>query len=79
MRIQMNNKNLQQLDLLGDRKLAAIMAYIDYMIDNGAKQINIETRYEKLEIATDNVLPREKMESAEYQGLVRALVEAFGK
>lgn len=76
----MRRKNhLHQLDLLGDRMLAATVAYIDYMIANGAKKINIETRGGKFGISTDNVLPREKMESAEYQGLVRALVEAFGK
>lgn len=76
----MDKKNyLEELDNLTVRQVKATIAYIDYMIDNGAKNINIETRFGKFEIFTDNVLPREKMESAEYQSLVRALYKAFGK
>ena len=72
-------KNLQKLDRLTAIQFEATTAYIDYLIANGAKEINIETRGGKFSIASDNILPREKMESAEYQSLVRALYKAFRK
>lgn len=56
----------------------AIMAYIDYMVDNGATKVNIKVD-KGFSIFTDNVLPKEKMESKEFQTLVYNLYKALAK
>jgi hypothetical protein len=54
------------------------MAYIDYMVDNGATKVNIKVD-KGFSIFTDNVLPKEKMESKEFQTLVYNLYKALAK
>ncbi len=62
-----------------DKFVNAIIAYVDYMVAHGAKEVHIDTdkKNNTFSIHTDNGLTEEQINSAEFQMVSRNLMIAL--